>query len=257
MKTSGPALLPHRTGGHRLRNDYFGLLPLLSRPASEAVPMPSELPLVPAVPDGEVLEPMEPEDELPVPVPGEVLLPELTPVLGEVLVEEPVVAGLSVEVPVVAELSVEVPVVGEPVVPVADPLALPGLPACVLSLGVAIVPGDGLPGVVPVAVPVPVPVPVVPGVALEPVVEPVLPDVPAPVCAMAPAAASAAPARIVVAHFPMLINNLLWREGGHAACPGEPVKRTDMNGGDQSRARSYCTGQGTCTPSCRAAVRGQ
>jgi hypothetical protein len=220
MKTSGPALLPHRTGGHRLRNAYFGLLLLLlSRPASEAVPMPSELPVLPAVPDGEVLEPMEPEDELPVPVPDEVLLPELTPLLGDVLVEEPVVAELSVEVPVVAELSVEVPVVGAPLV---DPLTLPGLPACVLSLGVATVPGDGLPGVVPVAVPVPVPVPVVPGVALEPVVEPVLPDVPAPVCAMAPAAVSAAAARIVVAHFPMLINYLLCARVGTRRPWGNP-----------------------------------
>jgi hypothetical protein len=247
MKTSDPALLPHRTGGFRPARRYFGLsvVPeVLFTPASDEAPISVELPEPVVLP-----EPMDPDEELPAPVvlpdpiepdeelpdptaPDEELpvpallslepLPELTPVfgvvlegepvVGVVLEDDPVVAELSVEAPVVAELSVDVPVVAAPDVPVVEPLTLPCAPLRVSSLvpGVAVLPV--------VALPVPVPEPAVPADWPDPLV----PVLPLPVCATAPAAVSAAAARIVVAHFPMFINNLLWCDGEHAQGSCEP-----------------------------------
>jgi hypothetical protein len=206
MKTSDPALVSHRTGGFRLRAvRYFGLV-VSPEPASEDDPLliPLELP---ELPEPDVLDPTEPELELPVP-----RLPELPLLLGE-LEDDPLVAELSVgdpvvalpEDPVVAGLSVGDPVVALPEDPVVDPPTLPDVPLRVSSVGEL--------GLVEVELPVPVPVPElgVPADELEPEppVLPVLPELPLPVCATAEAAVNAAAARIVVAHFPMLINYLL------------------------------------------------
>lgn len=158
------------------------------------------------------------------------LVPLLVPMVPLPVVELPVVEPLTD-----GEVAVPVDEVSEPV-PSVPELELPAWP---------------------VALPVPVPDPAVPAVpALVPPVLPV-PELPLPpVCAIAPAATSAAAERIVAANFPMFMNFLLvgagWPRGRHLG-----TREILGDKGGQSRARSYCGGQRTCTPSCFAAARGQ
>src|SRR5438045_2479077 len=238
----------------------------VSSPASIDAPAPTE-------PDCEVLEPMLPlllelvpiplfgEELVDEPVVGELLVDE--PVVGEVLVDEvlfgdvlvdePVVAELSVEVPVVAELSVGVPVV-------ALPLALTPVFGVVVAperVSSPVVPGVAVP-VAPVALPVPEPAVPVDVPAVVPPVPPTEPEpVPPPVCARPPAAARAPAARIVPVNLPIPISSSF---PGRVATPspsGNPAEIPRHRLVDQSRARSYCGGQRTVAPSCRAAVNGQ
>src|SRR5438876_4271778 len=210
----------------------------VSSPASIDAPAPTE-------PDGEVLEPMLP------------LLLELVPIplFGEELVDEPVVAELSVEVPVVAELSV-----GDPVV--ALPLALTPVFGVVVAperVSSPVVPGVAVP-VAPVALPVPVHEPAVPvdGPAVVPPVPPPQPGpAPPPVCAREPAAARAPAARIVPANLPITISSSFPRRVATPSPSGNPAEIPRHRIVAQSRARSYCSGQRTVAPSCRAAVNGQ
>ncbi|HXL40635.1 MAG TPA: hypothetical protein VN928_08785 [Myxococcales bacterium] len=128
---------------------------------------------------------------------GAEVLEPMVPLLGVVLVDDPVVAELSVGVPVVGDFSfvsplitvvfvsvlVPVPTVVLPWAPVpdwpvVDPLTVPADPARVSSLDVPVGPAAPVAPVLPV------------------VLVPVLPP---PVCAKAPAAASAPAARILAA----------------------------------------------------------
>jgi len=137
------------------------------------------------------------------PAPGADVLEPMVPLFGVVLVDDPVVAELSVDVPVVGDVWVEVPVLGSPLItpvllsvlvpvptvelpaapvpdwPVVDPLTVPEAPVRVSSFDVPV--GPAVAPVAPVLPVVLVPVPA------------------APVCAKAPAAASAPAARILAA----------------------------------------------------------
>src|SRR5690242_11987213 len=221
--------------------------------------MEPELPEVPLVSVPRLPpEPLLPTDaSLPVELEPDPIEPVSVPEV-ELVSVEPEVAPEPIE-PDAEPVPVEPAV--EPAPVVAEPLTPPGVVAVpvldVSEPGIALVPAPA----VPVALPVPVPVPEVPAVPalvppVVPVAEPELP-LPAPVCAVAPAAANATAERIVAASFPMLMNFLLVDgHGAHGGTVCEPAKHSAKDCA-QSRARSYCGGQRTCTPSCFAAARGQ
>jgi len=134
------------------------------------------------------------------PAPGADVLEPMVPLFGVVLVDDPVVAELSVGVPVVGDVWVEVPVFGSPLITLVSLLVLVPVPTVVLPAA----PVPDWPVVEPLTVPGDVrvsslDVPVGPAEApVAPVLPVVLVPVPAPpVCAKAPAAASAPAARIL------------------------------------------------------------
>lgn len=201
-------------------------VPLLVVPEVPA-PMEPELPEVPLVSVPRLpLEPLLPTDaSLPVELEPAPIEPEVEPVSVDPEVEpeptEPEAVEPAVEpVPVVAEPLTPPGVVAVPVLDVSEP-------------GIALLPAP----VVPVALPVPVPVPDVPAVPalvppVVPVAEPELP-LPPPVCAVAPAAASATAERIVAASLPMLMNFLLVAGTVHTEAasvnPGNTLQRSTLS----------------------------
>jgi hypothetical protein len=248
-----PELVPLVVGGWVV--PVFGLVvvPVLLVPEVPIVPelpvpLAPEMPLVPEelpeVPDDEEL-PME--LELFGSVLGVALLEEL-PLLGLVtlVLSVPVVADVP-EVLEELELEPGAALGSVEVVPLLTPgvVVLPDCELSVPSVPELLVPLEAVPEVEPA-------VPELPAVP----VAPVLPEL--PVCANADPAASAATPTIVAANFPMLMR-LFLLVLRRVSTVTVQVNRGNRNNTieDQSRARSYCGGQCTCVPSCRAAASGQ
>jgi hypothetical protein len=131
------------------------------------------------------------------PAPGADVLEPMVPLFGVVLVDDPVVAELSVDVPVVGDFSFVSPLITPVLVSGLVPVPTVGLPAAPVPDWPVVDPLT-VPGAVRVSS---VDVPVGPAEApVAPVLPVVLVPVPAaPVCAKAPAAASAPAARILAA----------------------------------------------------------